>query len=288
MDLYGTSAQAIANGNMRTQSVRDLNVKIAQHNADVADKISGLRNQQKTSDTIADIEATGKALWTSKGMPDKVKAYEKWRADKAEGKTSSTNPEQESNATLQTDADENAPHLDATTPEQNPTEPPAEPRAEGSPAGLSVAEEASEVTEGAGSKLSSGITGALEGSVKKGALSTLGEAAGAIGGIAQGGVDLYEDFKGGHGFHLAGDNWEEKTGNALNLAGAIADVGGTFFPPLALVGGVLDLASAGFNEVGSKVEETKQADELTQEQQKETVAPVAQDAQQTIVTGRVQ
>jgi hypothetical protein len=288
MDLFGTSAQAIAQGNMRTQAVRDLNEKIQEHNADVADKINGLRKQQKTSDTIADIEATGKALWTSKGMPDKIKAYQEWKAKRAQKQTNSTNPEQESNRTLQANADENAPHTQATTPEQNPTEPPAEPRAEGSPSGLSVAEEASEVTEGAGSKLSSGITGALEGSLKKGALSKLGEATGAIGGAAQAGVDLYDDFKGGHGFHLAGDNWEEKTGNALNLAGSIADVGGTFFAPLAVVGGALDLASAGFNEIGSKVEEDKQADELTQEQQRETTSQVTSAPEETIVTGRVQ
>ena len=32
MDLYGTSAQAVAMGNMRNQQVRDLNDKINQHN----------------------------------------------------------------------------------------------------------------------------------------------------------------------------------------------------------------------------------------------------------------
>lgn len=288
MDLYGTSAQAIAQGNMRTQAVRDLNEKIRQHNTDVAEKIQGLKEQQQTANTILDIENTGKALWAGAHMPDKIKAYNDWKAKKQANQTQSTNPDQESNRTLQQNADENAPHTQATTPEQNPTEPPAEPRAEGSPSGASATEEAGEVAEGQGSKLSKGLTGALEGSVEEGALSKLGKAAGAIGGAAQAGIDIYNDFKGGHGFHLAGDNWEEKTGGVLNLAGSIADVGGAFFPPLALVGGVLDLASGAFSEIGEKVQEDKQASDLQQEQTQDTEQQVQAQAQQTVATGRVQ
>lgn len=288
MDLYGTSAQAIAQGNMRTQAVRDLNEKIHQHNTDVAEKIQGLKEQQQTANTILDIENTGKALWAGSHMPDKIKAYKEWKAKKQAGQTTSTNPDQESNRTLQENADENTPHTQATTPEQNPTEPPAEPVAEGSPSGASVAEEAGEVAEGEGSKLSKGLTGALEGEVEDGALGKLGKASGAIGGLAQGSLDLYNDFKGGHGFHLAGDNWEEKTGGALNLAGSVADVAGTFYPPLALVGGVLDLASGAFSEIGEKVDEDKQSGELQQEQQKATEQEVGPEQQQTVATGRTQ
>ena len=288
MDLYGTSAQAIAQGNMRTQAVRDLNERIQQHNSDVAEKIQGLKEQAQSAATILDIENTGKALWAGSHMPDKIKAYKDWKAKKQAGQTNSTNPDQESNRTLQQNVDENTPHSQATTPEQNPTDPPAEPVAEGSPAGASVTEEAGEVSEGPGSRLSKGLTGALEGEVEGGALGKLGQAAGAIGGLAQGSLDLYNDFKGGHGFHLAGDNWEEKTGNALNLAGSIADVAGTFYPPLALVGGVLDLASGAFSEIGEKVQEDKQSGELQQKQQEDTVQEVGAEQQQTIATGRTQ
>jgi hypothetical protein len=273
---------------MRTQAVRDLNEKIHQHNTDIAEKIQGLREQQQTANTILDIENTGKALWAGSHMPDKIKAYKDWKAKKQAGQTNSTNPDQESNRTLQENADENTPHTQATTPEQNPTEPPAEPVAEGSPTGASVTEEAGEVAEGEGSKLSKGLTGALEGEVEGGALGKLGEASGAIGGLAQGSIDLYNDFKGGHGFHLAGDNWEEQTGGALNLAGSVADVAGTFYPPLALVGGILDLASGAFSEIGEKVQEDKQSGELQQEQQKATEQEVGPEQQQTVATGRTQ
>lgn len=287
MDLYGTSGQAIAQGNMRTQAVRDLNEKISQHNTDIAEKIQGLKEQQQSANTILDIENTGKALWAGSKMPDKIKAYKEWKAKREAGQTNSTNPEQESNQTLQENADANTPHSQATTPEQNPTEPPPEPVAEGSPAGASVSEEAGEVAEGEGSKLSKGLTGALEGEVEDGVLGKLGKASGAIGGIAQGSLDLYNDFKGGKGFHLAGDNWEEKSSNALNMAGAVADVGGTFFPPLALVGGVMDLASGALSEIGEKLDEDKQSSDLDQEQQTDQEQQVTAPAPDSVTTGRV-
>jgi hypothetical protein len=100
-------------------------------------------------------------------------------------------------------------------------------------------------------------------------------------------MDLYQDFKGGS-FHLAGDNWEQKTGNALNLAGSVADVAGTFYPPLAIIGGALDLTSSALDTIGSKVSEDKKMSDLQQEQQNETVSEVATPAQQTVATGRTQ
>jgi hypothetical protein len=80
MDLYGSSDAAIQMGNARRQQVRDMNDRIAQHNKDVSDKIAGLKDQEATTSTVKDIEATGKALWTGSGMPGKVKAYQDYRA----------------------------------------------------------------------------------------------------------------------------------------------------------------------------------------------------------------
>ena len=283
MDLYGSSGSAIAQGNMRTQSVRDLNEKIRQHNSDIADQISSLREQTQTADTVKDALDTGKTLWEGSKMPGAIQNYKDWKAGKLKGK----NPLSALNNKLQETADKGNPLRNAMG-EKQITDAIQEPRAEGSPSGLSLSEEASTVAEGEGSKLSKGILKGAEGALEEDGLSKLGKATGAIGGLANGAMDLYQDFKGGKGFHLAGDNWEEETGNALNLAGSVADVAGTFYPPLALVGGAIDLASSAFDAIGSKVEEDKKSAELTQEQQQQTEQQVSAPVQQTIATGRTQ
>ena len=60
------------------------------------------------------------------------------------------------------------------------------------------------------------------------------------------------------------------------------------FPPAALVGGALDLASGAMNEIGDLISGNKQSADLKAKEAAETVAPVAQQAQQTITTGRTQ
>ena len=287
MDLYGTSAQAVAMGNMRNQQVRDLNDKINQHNQEVADRIQGVKEQAQTANTILDIQNTGKALWAGSHMPDKIKAYKEW---KASGQPL-INQEALSNKVLQTKADIGNKFNQAMSDAQESVETAVAPIAEASPSGASIAEEASNVTEGAGSKLVDGITSGAGSALKGDAVDAIekvaGKATGIIGSTAQAGLDLYQDFKGGT-FHLAGDNWEQKSGNALNLAGAVADFAGTFYPPLALVGGALDLASGAISEIGDKVSESKQASQLDQEQQKETLETVSAPPQQTVTTGRTE
>ncbi len=279
-DLYGTSAQAISMGNARTQQVRDLNEKIRQHNSDVADKIQGLRDQEKSNATMLDIERTGKELWAGANMPNKVKAYQDWKA-----KRQASNPESNSNKNLGADAEEGNPMRQAMSESQLTDEAGQPPVNEGSPAGAGAVEETAEVSEGAGSKLAKGMPGVAE--MTEDGLSKLGKYAGVAGGLAQGTMDVMEDFKGGK-FHLAGDNTEHKIGGVLNLAGSIADVGGAVYPPLALVGGALDLASGAVNEIGDLVSEDKQSDDLKQKQAQETVQEVSVAPQPTVATGRVQ
>ena len=279
-DLYGSNAGAISQGNARTAAVRDLNEKIRQHNSDVADKIQGLRDQEKSSDTLLDIERTGKELWTGANMPGKVKAYQDWKA-----KRQASNPESNSAKVSTANAEEGDP-LRQGMNENQLRDMAGEPaRAEGSPAGAGAAEETAEVSEGATSKLAKGIPGAAE--MTEDGLSKLGKYAGVAGGLAQGTMDVMADFKGGS-FHFAGDNAEHKIGGALNLAGSIADVGGAIYPPLALVGGALDLASGAVNEIGDLVSEDKQSDDLKQKQADQTVSEVEAPPEQTIATGRVQ
>lgn len=90
-DLYGSDAGAIAMGNARMNAVRDLNQRIAEHNKSVADTISGLKDQTSTMDNVRSLEETAKGLWAGKGMPDKLKAYQDWRA-KSNGGNTKSNP----------------------------------------------------------------------------------------------------------------------------------------------------------------------------------------------------
>jgi len=283
MDLYGTSGNAIAQGNMRTQSVRDLNDKIRQHNQEVADRITGLQEQTKTADTIKEAMDTGKTLWEGSKMPGAIKDYQAWKA----GKNKGSNPDTAANNTLRENATQGDPQRQAMGEQQLRDMAGEETRAEGSPTGASLSEEAESVA-GSKGKLQNGVENLLEDGLTEDGVTKLGKAAGAIGGLSTMGIDLYQDFKGGKGFHLAGDNWEEKTGNALSLAGSVADVVGTFYPPAAIIGGAVDLASSAFDAIGSKVEEDKQADDLKQQQQQETIQEASAPAQQTITTGRVQ
>lgn len=282
MDLYGTSGNAIAQGNMRTQQVRDLNDRIREHNQDIANKIQGLKEQTQTADTVNQALETGKTLWEGSKMPQAIQTYQSWKA----GKITGTSPEEAFNKFLSNSAKTNNPIASAMNPNQIKSTI-GSAISEGSPSGLSVSEEASQVVEGANSKLTQGITNTVKDAVEGSAISKLGKGLGTIGAVAQGGMDLYQDFKGGS-FHLAGDNWEQKTGNALNLAGSVADVAGTFYPPLAIIGGALDLTSSAFDMIGNKVSEDKKMSDLQQEQQNETVSEVATPAQQTVATGRTQ
>jgi len=255
-----SSMNAIALGNARRDAVRQMNEQITQHNNDLANQISSLKSQQATVNDILQAKNTAQALWTGAGMPDKIKAYKDYKASQS----GATNPTSKVENDLQTNAEANNPTNQATTPAQNTTEPPAEPVAEGSPSGASVSEEGAT----AESKLTAGIKNNLplteEGET---ALAKAGKVAGAFGSAALGGLDIYNDFKTGS-FKLAGNNGWEKAGNVLQIGGSVADLVGTVYPPAKLLGGVLDLASAGISEIGEATDNTttQQDDALQQAQ----------------------
>jgi len=266
--------QAISLGNARNQNVRDLNERIRQHNTDVANQVSNIKDQIKTSDTIKQAKDTAQGLWTGSSMPSKIKAYQDYVASKK-----SSNPTTQSDNTLNENAENNAPQDDATTPEQNPTDPPSDPVAEGSPTGESVGEEA----EASTSRITNGLrkTGAFSDET----LDTLenvggkvGKGAGVLGGAAIGGLDIYEDIKAGG---LAGNNNWEKAGNVLQIGGAIADIVGTAFPPAALIGGALDLTAGALDEVGQGEDDTadKKEDAVQQSQTETEIAQPSATAQ---------
>ena len=271
-----SSMNAIALGNARRDAVRQRNEQIIQHNNDVANQISSLKDQQATVQSIIQAKDTAQALWTGAGLPDKIKAYQDYKASRS----GATNPTSKSETNLQTEAERNNPTNQATTPAQNPTEPPSEAVAEGSPSGASVSEEGAT----AESRLTTGLKNSLplteEGET---ALSKAGKVAGGFGAVALGGLDVYNDFKTGS-FKLAGNNGWEKAGNVLQIGGSVADLVGTVYPPAKLLGGILDLGASATDEIGRATDNTttQQDDALKQQ---ETEGLQGQQEAETQLTG---
>jgi hypothetical protein len=274
MDLYGVNGDAVAMGNARVQAVRDLNEQIKAHNDNVANQISGLMDQEKTTQKINDAKNLGQSLWTGASMPQRIEAYNDWVA----GGKKTTNPitEQVNNIKSQV----------SSIGEQ----------AEGTNVGKTITGEISSVAgeSGVGAEASSLLKkgmGLAEkggdlslGGLAKSGLGKLGSAAGVFGESAMAGVDIYDDIKAGG---IAGNNNWEKAGNVLQIGGAVSDLVGTFFPPAKLLGGVLDLASAGVNTIGES-EDTTDSDALKQKQKQETEQTISAPPQSVITTGRVQ
>ena len=106
--------------------------------------------------------------------------------------------------------------------------------------------------------------------------------------VATGAVDIYKDIQSissGHG--IAGDNWMSKTSNVLQIGGAIADVGGTVFPPLAVLGGVVDIAAGALGEIGAAKDTVTQAVADAKLKAQNIQQQIVQPAQEAVSTGRV-
>ena len=285
-DMYGSSSSAIGMGNARRDQVRDLNERVTAHNNDVANKISGLKDQAKSAQQLSELGNSAKALWSAKGMPDRVKSFNDWNNDRtASNMTAKAESAQRDLASSQPI------EMDALTSAQRTG-------VDSAPAGSSrtlseaqsVGESAEGVVGGEGSQLLKGTEQAVEGSsMLKSAVGKVGEVAGVLGSAAVGGDDLYDDYKKSMAagkLEIAGNNNWEKAGNVLQIGGSIADVAGAFFPPAKLLGGVLDLASAATTEVG-QAEDNTASDKLDDQGKTETESSVSAPQEATISTGRV-
>jgi len=286
MDLYGINGNTIAMGNARREQVRELNERIQQHNTDVANELTEIADQKKTSEKIRDAQDAAKAVWAGSHMPDKIKKFNDWKTSReAKSNPIANEAEQQSER-----VEEAGPPAEVETPPEEA--PAAEELASRTGAAASEAEEGlgsiakttlGNVGEAAATEGLSGAKAAL----KEGAVKALGKVATAGGGImaaAQGGMDIYEDIKSGG---IAGNNNWEKAGNLLQIGGSIADVAGTVFPPAALLGGVLDIASLASTGIGDQLEEDQEDDTLKQQQQESKVEQVAAPIRETVATGRV-
>jgi len=264
MDLYSSDVGAIQEGNMRSQAVVNANAGIQQHNNDLGVKIAGL----KSADKQADIMEGGKDMFggfiASGKIKGKVDAYKNWTA-----KQNAPNPTTQANNEVS----------DGATNESAPSTT-EDPSTDLKDTGDGIFE--SEGEPGVMKRAKTGIKNAL--GVSEESVDAVGKGVGEIASVGMAGLDIYKDIKAGG---IAGDNWASKTSNILQIGGAIADVGGTVFPPLALLGGALDIASGVGGEIGDLIDSKKQDKTTSDLQQSETQAPVVQDNTAPATTGRV-
>jgi hypothetical protein len=280
-DLFGVNGAAVAMGNARMQQVRDFNTRVKEHNQNVTDQIQGLREAQKSADTISAIKQQATNLWVAKDIPGKVQEFNKYFADRAAGATSATNPVANTVNNLRKQATGAADGF--LSQAKQSTQAVREAVSEGA----NAAETVSDVAKTAQSAVGKGLTTALSGaggSVASKVSGVLGKS-GVLGSAALGGMDLYEDIKGGG---IQGNNNWEKASNLLQIGGTVGDLVGTVFPPAKLIGGVLDLASGLTDTVGEKLDEDKQASDLQTQQANQTEKPMAVAAPTSVTTGRTQ
>ncbi len=247
MDLYSADVGQIQEGNMRTKSVMDANQAVKNHNDNVATAIDNLKSGQKTSNVLEATKDATASFWATGKIPSQVKAFQDWQSG-----GSKTNPVSQAQDTATAAVSESSTAPKTTTALTD--------------VGDGVFE-----SEG-GLEATAAKTGELGGSIA----GKIGAGLGVIGALGIGGLDTYKEISSlasGHG--LAGDNWASKTADIGQIGGAIADIGATVFPPLALVGGALDLASGAIGEVGTFLDSEKQSKAdtaLKASQQESTVA----------------
>ena len=294
-DLFGTNGQAIAMGNARREQVRDLNDRIKQHNDNIATNINTIKSQisgqvgsVQSSAMFKEIQDQAMNIWGGKDIPGKVKAYNDWKASRAQGadifgNKPASNPTTNTIQTSRGNVDKTSGRLVDDSAEAS--ESLTRPVAETAPAG----ETADAVKGGIESDIKAGLKNS---GVEESLVGKIGSKVGVLGSTALGGMDLYEDIKAGG---IAGNNDWEKASNLLQIGGSVADLAGAVFPPAKLLGGILDIASGVTDSVGEKLDESKQASDLQSEQQKEIAqqesqkeSPIQEITQQSVAFGRTE
>jgi hypothetical protein len=263
MDLYSSDFAGIQEGNLRTQAVVDANRAVAQHNKDLGTQITSLKSQQKTADVLEQTKDLTQGFWASGKLPDATKAWKSWSSGETDFRGNPTSTSQKT-------------FSDTAAAVQD-----------GEKEDFGLKDTGDGIFESEGISKQTALSeggGAFEGAGDFAEFASKGVGALASAGI--GGYDIYQDFQGGK-FHLAGDNWASKASNVLQIGGAIADIGGTVFPPLALLGGVADIAGGIAGEIGEKLDEGKEQSEDQQLQQQQTEQTQAISVQAPVATGRV-
>lgn len=303
MDLFASDVSGIASGNMRSRAQESANRAVDEHNQLVAQKITDLHKDLRDgissiteNETLRQAQDGLGALMGSASMKTAIENYNQYKA-KGASKASALDDLKRQGGGLDGDVrvgqgeggevSRATPNL--STPDPAPSATPEGSAATGTSEVAPTAESHEAVTVGAdevngeeGSMLKKGMRGLglseeVSGKVMRGA--------GAVGAVAQGGYDIYEDIKAGG---IAGANGFEKAGNVTQIGASALDLVGVAFPPAEILGNALGLLGAGLDAVGAGVEEGKEkrqaeSDEKTKEasaeKEKEVVAPVTQAAQ---------
>jgi hypothetical protein len=281
MDLFASDVGAIASGNMRDSRQESINAGIQQRNNDIANNISNLKAQEKTTDMESAIQGTIQGVMGAHSLHSGISDYKAWRSKKLTkanqlSNLKSTSPEGDVRMGDETESPSVEVQAQATT----------EPPATGSPEGTSAtpssntnptAEEHTTITAGeddaggSGSLVKQGlknVTGLSEEGVEK-----LGRGVGAVGSVATAGMDIYEDFK---------DNkWKKNNGwqdasQIADFGAAIADTVAIAFPPAALVGGVISGIGLVTNEIGDLFSKKKEEAQQTVQQTQQKAAATQQ------------
>jgi hypothetical protein len=122
----------------------------------------------------------------------------------------------------------------------------------------------------------------------------LGGKLGAIGNITLAADAVRQDYSHGH-FQVAGNNWEEKGANELQIGAGIADTLGIVIKPLGAVGALMGIAAGTLDTLGRRreseeAEEKTKADvksKITALKKKERFVPkLSAQAQSSVITAR--
>ena len=305
MDLYSNNVSQI-HGNMRNSSIAQFNRNVINANNELATTIQGLKAQQKENEYLSSAKNLVSSAYSGGAYATKLaehqafteaggsglglkQAYRNLRSN-PEGALESlsnkmverVNPEglQQSLTKVKSPLDT---HVEGLSKSINPVN---EVRTEGR--AISQAEHGEQMASALGKEGVSVAEGGAEALASTGKwVGKLGKGLGIAGGIATGGMAIADDFKGGH-FHIAGQNTAEKIANVGQIIGAGLDVVGTIAPPLALLGGAVDILSGIIGGAGNIAEGEKGEQDLDKQQQEKTQKKMELSSvgAQQITTGR--
>lgn len=303
-DLYSSNVGQI-HGNMVNKQIASFNRNVTNSNNDLAIKISGLKEQQKENEYLGSAKNLVSSAYSGAAYSTKLAehtAYAKAGGTgfgiKAAVRNLRGNPtgslEKISNRVIervnpegiQAALDQPVAPLDAHVEEHGVggEERMENPMAEGRE--VTQAEHGEEMASTLGREGTTALEEGGEALASTGKwVGKLGKGLGIVGGLAAGGSAIYDDFKPGHFDKL---NTAEKIGNVMQIGGAVLDVAGTLAPPLALLGGAVDILAGIIGGAGNIAEGEKSADDLDKEEEskKQVQAVSSKVGAQQITTGR--
>jgi len=270
MDLYGTSAGAISQGNTRRRGQEQAQANESSRLSELGKSWSNAQKsfEEQRDSNVAQVEQSGELReikdqvsngFAVSSMPSKIASYQKWASGGVDALGSKlTSPVRAGEQAIKEAGSRGASSL-ASRGAGESTIRVANPLAEGRPS-ISNTEHIAEMVgkdgkAGAGSSLMEGARSAMGMSEKT--AERLSKGAGMLGGAVVAGNDIATDLAGGFGKM----NTLEKVSNVSGIIGGVADVGGAFFPPLELLGGVAGLVSGVAGAIGDFEDTLSQKDD---------------------------